>query len=75
MGDWGMGYGFFVPFVVLLFWVLFLGTVVFGIRWLLRGENSADSLRRDTPMETLRKRYARGEIDKAEFETRKRELA
>jgi uncharacterized membrane protein len=42
--------------------------VVLGIRWLIaQGKES----RSDSALEILRQRYARGEINKEEFETKK----
>ena len=52
-----------------------LGTVIagliLGVRW-LAGQGRREG--RDEALEILRQRYARGEIDKQEFETRKRDL-
>ena len=46
--------------------------LVLGVHWLL----SQDKERRgDSALETLRQRYARGEISKKEFETKKRDLS
>ena len=46
--------------------------LVLGLRWLVtQGRES----RSDTALEILRQRYARGEIDKEEFEARKRALS
>ena len=45
--------------------------LVIGLRWLLgQGRPGA----RDEALEILRQRYARGEIDKQEFDTRRRHL-
>jgi putative membrane protein len=44
-----------------------------GIWWLVRQARPASS--RDTALEQLRQRYARGEITREEFETRRRDLA
>ena len=66
-GAWGIGMMLFM----LLFWGLVIVGVVLGIRWLLsQGKES----RSDSALEILRQRYARGEINKEEFETRKRDL-
>jgi uncharacterized membrane protein len=52
-----------------------LGTVIagliLGVRW-LAGQGRGQG--RDEALKILRQRYARGEIDKQEFETRKRDL-
>ena len=67
-GAWGIG----MMFMMLLFWGLVIAGLVLGIRWLLsQGKES----RTDSALEILRQRYARGEIDKNEFETRKRDLS
>lgn len=70
-GHW-FGYGggfmwlFFVLLIVLLFWVM---------RAASSGTNDAPPTTRKTPLEVLQERYARGEIDKAEFEEKRRDLA
>jgi putative membrane protein len=76
MMGWGGG-GWFGPFFMIFFWVLIIVLIIFLIRWLIysshhkiqppSGENSA--------LEILKKRYARGEIDKEEFETKKKDLS
>ena len=66
-GAWGLGMMFFM----LLFWVLVIVGLVVGIRWLL-GQRKEPRL--DSALEVLRQRYARGEINKEEFESRKRDL-
>ena len=66
-GAWGIGMMLFM----LLFWGLVIVGVVLGIRWLIsQGKES----RSDSALEILRQRYARGEINKEEFEARKRDL-
>ncbi|HEU4639219.1 MAG TPA: SHOCT domain-containing protein, partial [Candidatus Binatia bacterium] len=45
---------------------------VFGVRWLMRDQKER---RGDSAMEILRQRYARGEINKEEFEAKKRDLS
>jgi putative membrane protein len=66
-GAWGLG----MMVIMLLFWVLVIVGLVVGIRWLLgQGKES----RSDSALEILRQRYARGEINKEEFEARKRDL-
>jgi putative membrane protein len=64
-GAWGIG-------MMFVFWALVIVGLVFGIRWLMtQGRES----RSDTALDILRQRYARGEIDKEEFEAKKRELS
>ena len=66
-GAWGLG----MMLMVLLFWVLVIVGLVVGIRWLVgQGRES----RSDAALQILRERYATGEINKEEFEARKRDL-
>ncbi len=75
--DWGMHYmwgatGIGMMLMMILFWGLIIVGLVFGIRWLVaEGRES----RSDTALDILRQRYARGDISKEEFETRKREIS
>jgi putative membrane protein len=56
---------------MLLFWALVIVGVVLGIRWLLSQGKESQS---DSALEILRQRYARGEVNKEEFEARKKDL-
>lgn len=71
-GWWGMGFG---AVFMLLFWLLIiLGIVVALIRWLQSQSSSDRGARSKTPLEIIQERYARGEIDKEEYEQKKRDL-
>ncbi len=75
-GGFGGGLGMLVGGVfMVLFWGLLIVAVVIGVRWVLQ---QTDSGRRrdsgDSALGILRERYARGEIDREEFEARKRDL-
>jgi putative membrane protein len=68
---WGAG-GILMMLMMLLFWGVVIAGFVLGLRWLVtQGRPTAP---RDEALEILRQRYARGEIDRQEFETRKRDL-
>jgi len=78
--EWGWGmhpmwwgaWGFGMMLLMLLFWVLVIVGLVIGLRWLVgQGKES----RSDSALEVLRQRYARGEINKEEFEAKKRDLS
>jgi putative membrane protein len=58
--------------MMILFWVLIIVAVVLGIRWLMGQGKESQS---DSALEVLRQRYARGEINKEEFESRKKDLS
>ena len=67
-GAWGIGMGL----LMLLFWGAVIVAIVVGIRWLI-GQGKASPP--DSALEILRQRYARGEINKEEFEAKKRDLS
>ncbi len=74
MGPWMMG-GFggmwFMPILIIIFW----GLVIWGIVALVRGVGYGSSPTiSDTALEILKRRYARGEIGKEEFEEKKKDL-
>jgi putative membrane protein len=75
MGSWGMGW--FGGIFMIIFWILILVGLVFLVRWLVqttnkKGDSGPSGYR---AMEILKERYARGEIDKTQFEAMKRDLA
>ena len=69
---WGWGWGFGMMAMMLLFWgvVIFAGVV--GIRWFI---GQTKQRRGDSAKEILRERFAHGEIEKDEFEAKKKELS
>ena len=69
-GAWGV-WGISMMVVMLVFWGLVIAGLVFGIRWLLTERTPPAG---DRALAVLRERYARGEISKEEFETRRRDL-
>lgn len=70
-GGWGMGFG--GPFMV-LFWVLVIVVIVVLVKWIVdqspAGKRGSDK----SALEILRERYARGEIDREEYEQKRRDL-
>jgi putative membrane protein len=70
---WGMGmiHG-------LLWWVLVILGIIVLVRLLGRSANPGSGpagMPGETALEVLKKRYAKGEIDKAEFEEKRRDIA
>ena len=69
----GYGGGWFGSIIMVVFWIVVIIGIVFLIRWLVQsGGHGARS--EESALEILKKRYARGEIDKKEFEARKKDL-
>ena len=68
---WWSTWGFGMMIMMVLFWGLLIVGAIVGIRWFLGQGKEPKS---DSAMEILRQRYARGEIDKEEFETKKKDL-
>ncbi len=69
-GLWGI-WGFGMMLFMLLFWALVIIGIVLGIRWLVRQGRPEMS---DSALEILRQRYARGEINREEFEAKRKDL-
>jgi putative membrane protein len=76
MGGWGMGW--FGGIFMIIFWVLIIVGLVFFIKWLVQStKGHSIPGRADTSsraLDILKERYARGEIDKQEFEEKKKDL-
>lgn len=76
MMGWADGYGWmgFGWIVMILFWALVIGGVIALVRWFgMRDGGRGDTSRR-TPLEILQERYARGEIEREEYEQKRRDL-
>ena len=59
----------------ILFWILVVAGVVLIVRGLTARDGQEKTLPAESPLDILKTRYAKGEIDKETFETMKRDIA
>ncbi len=76
-GDWGWGHMIFGSLMMVLFW----GGIILAVVFLMRSTRGGSTGGAGTPsigkspLDILNERFARGEIDKEEFEDRKKLLS
>lgn len=72
----GMKGGYGIMFLMPILWIVVIGLIVWAVTAVVRRPGHSDTLPQtgDSALEILKRRYARGEIDKHEFEERKRDL-
>ncbi|MDP3091515.1 MAG: SHOCT domain-containing protein [Nitrospira sp.] len=56
---------------MVLFWVFVIAGIIYLVKWLMRQRIAT---RPESNLEVLKRRYARGEITKQEFEEMKRDV-
>ncbi len=74
--SWGWGHMLFGSFMMIIFWGALIIVAILLAKWLWRGSHDT---RHAAPsahpaLEILKERYARGEIDKQEFDERRKDL-
>lgn len=70
-GGWMPGFGWIF---MLLFWALVILGIFAIIKWLAGEASSRGAPAQKSALQILEERYARGEIERAEFEQKKRDL-
>ncbi len=70
-GGWGPGFGWVF---MILFWALIILGIVAMVKWLMSTSSGSRSCPSKSARELLDERYARGEIDREEYEQKKRDL-
>ena len=66
-GNSMLGMGGFGGFIMVFFWALIIIGTTMAVRSLTAGQISTSSLKNRDPLEILKERYARGEIDTEEY--------
>ena len=67
--SWFFGGGF-----MWIFWVILLVVIILIIKGATPNRSSSNMPANESPLDILKKRYARGEIDESEFNRRRRDL-
>jgi len=72
---WGYGHMMFGGLLMVIFWGSIIVLAVLAVRWFAGNNNQREAqLPRQTPLDILKERFARGEIDKKEYEERRKTL-
>lgn len=74
--DYGWGAGSMMGWfgggiMMIVFWVLFIALIV----WLVREVSGKNARSSSNALDTLKERYAKGEISKEEFESKKKDIS
>ena len=76
-GPWGFGVGscFVIPLLLMIaFWVAVIAGIVYFVRWVIATGKRHEIKPEETALDILKKRYAKGEISREEFERMKEDI-
>lgn len=71
---WGWGMGLGMGFMMIVFWVLVIVAIVYLVRYFFARGGPVNGQSRETPLDILKKRYAKGEITKEQYDRMKEDL-
>ena len=74
---WGFGAGtfFLIPlFLMIAFWIAVIIGIVYFVKWIIATGKRHETKAEETALDILKKRYAKGEITKEEFERIKQDI-
>jgi putative membrane protein len=76
MMGWGWWGGWFGWIFMIIFWALVIVGLIFLIKWLASFSRSGVSYgkEQDSALDILKQRYAKGEINREEFDQKKKDL-
>lgn len=76
-GQFGFGFNPLGVILSLVFWALIIGGIVLLVLWFVRnpGRTTSTTSAGETPLDLVKARYARGEINKQQYEELRRDLA
>jgi putative membrane protein len=74
MNDLHGGWGIEMGISMTIFWVVLIAIIVLIAKAVVSGSSDQPQNASSRPLDILKKRYARGEIDEGEFERKKKEL-
>lgn len=72
-GEYGIGMGAFGMVFMVFFWVLIIVVIVYFVKMIMDKGKTGEIM--ESPEDILKKRYARGEISKEEFESMNKNLS
>lgn len=75
MMNWGFGLWWLMPFVMIAFWIVVIIGMISLIRWFAKSDRGREMKSEDAAIDILKKRYAKGEISKEDFEKMKKDIS